>query len=534
MDLAQINRIAKAIPATALIVLAILMVGCGRSNTKSAHPAAVATKAIRDLQKDDAQQLSEFWAKKDYPHSLPLALKLARQRNSFAQYMVGLMYMNGSGVEKDYPEALHWFRLAAANGSREARRSIGFMYDSGWGVPQDYAAAYGWYNRAARQGDPPAQMLLGGMYLYGHGVPQDKLIAHMWLSLAASSTDSVNSIATKYRDNLSETLSSADLLEAQKMARLCEQSKYKMCDRTDGQAPSSSDAASISMKNDGGVYMVPVRLNDAITLDFIVDSGASSVSIPADVVLTLMRAGTIDESDFIGDETYTLADGSTTPSAAFRIRSLQVGNITLRDVKASVSDVRGPLLLGQSFLNKFGSWSIDNDSHSLILGGASNRDRAAPSTTKAADDVENELPGIGGVTSAAVDPTRDNARARTLNYFAEWSAPDNSGLAKLAQFYGSTINYYGSIVPQARVLQEKYKFANRWPSRRYVVRLPTLTVACTTQSNCVVDGLLDWDAQSDPRNAHSSGVAKFHFEFSDGLISAESGQVVSRSTAPVH
>ena len=47
------------------------------------------------------------------------------------------------------------------------------------------------------------------------------------------------------------------------------------------------------MKKDGGTYVVPVVINDAITLDFTVDSGAADVSIPEDVVTTLMRTGTI-------------------------------------------------------------------------------------------------------------------------------------------------------------------------------------------------------------------------------------------------
>jgi hypothetical protein len=44
--------------------------------------------------------------------------------------------------------------------------------------------------------------------------------------------------------------------------------------------------------------VVPVLINDAITLDFVVDSGAADVSIPADVVSTLIRTKTIGPSDF--------------------------------------------------------------------------------------------------------------------------------------------------------------------------------------------------------------------------------------------
>ncbi len=76
----------------------------------------------------------------------------------------------------------------------------------------------------------------------------------------------------------------------------------------------------------GGTFQVPVVINDAIRLDFVVDSGASVVIIPADVVRTLLRTGTLRESDLLGEETYVLADGSRHVSRAFRIRSLKVGD----------------------------------------------------------------------------------------------------------------------------------------------------------------------------------------------------------------
>jgi hypothetical protein len=82
-------------------------------------------------------------------------------------------------------------------------------------------------------------------------------------------------------------------------------------------------------QTEGGTLVVPVLINDAITLTFIIDSGAADVSIPADVFLTLMRAGTVDKSDFIGSRTYELADGSTVPSPIFCIRSLKVGNLEI-------------------------------------------------------------------------------------------------------------------------------------------------------------------------------------------------------------
>jgi hypothetical protein len=90
------------------------------------------------------------------------------------------------------------------------------------------------------------------------------------------------------------------------------------------ESPSSGASIFVPMQIEGGIYVVPVLINGAITLDFAVDSGAADVSIPADVVMTLMRTGTLNESDFLGEKTYVLADGSKVPSQTFRIRSLKV------------------------------------------------------------------------------------------------------------------------------------------------------------------------------------------------------------------
>jgi predicted aspartyl protease len=130
---------------------------------------------------------------------------------------------------------------------------------------------------------------------------------------------------------------------------------------------SSSGATLIPVKAQGGTYVVPVLINKAITLNFVIDSGASDVSIPADVVLTLVRSGTLQPSDFIGTQTYRLADGSTVPSQTFRIRSLTLNNLVIENVKGSVASVKGELLLGQGFLSRFKSWSIDNAKQALVL-----------------------------------------------------------------------------------------------------------------------------------------------------------------------
>ena len=131
--------------------------------------------------------------------------------------------------------------------------------------------------------------------------------------------------------------------------------------------PISPDQLTIQLISQGGTFLVPVLINGVITLNFTIDSGASDVSVPADVVLTLLRTGTITDADFLGTQKYQMADGSTVPSQQFVIRSLKVGDRTLNDVTGSVAPVQGGLLLGQSFLHRFKSWSIDNQREVLIL-----------------------------------------------------------------------------------------------------------------------------------------------------------------------
>jgi clan AA aspartic protease (TIGR02281 family) len=145
--------------------------------------------------------------------------------------------------------------------------------------------------------------------------------------------------------------------------------EYEPRDDAPSTAPNQnpSSPVEVPLKNNGGTFVVPVQINGAITLDFTIDSGASDVSVPADVFSTLTRTGTIKTADISGEQTYVLADGSKSQSVVFNIRSIKVGNRFVENVRGSVAPVRGSLLLGQSFLKRFKSWSIDNTKHELVL-----------------------------------------------------------------------------------------------------------------------------------------------------------------------
>ena len=129
----------------------------------------------------------------------------------------------------------------------------------------------------------------------------------------------------------------------------------------------AAHSESIPLVHDRGALEVPVVINGTISLNFTIDSGASDVSIPENVFVSLTRTGTVSQQDFLGKRAYKLADGSTKVSQRFRIRSLRVGTLELRDVSASVVPSAGVLLLGQSFLSRLKSWSIDNERQVLLI-----------------------------------------------------------------------------------------------------------------------------------------------------------------------
>jgi len=124
---------------------------------------------------------------------------------------------------------------------------------------------------------------------------------------------------------------------------------------------------SIPLIHAHGTLEVPVVVNGRVSLNFTIDSGATDVSIPASIFSTLTRDGIVSREDYLDKRMYKLADGSGEISQRFRIRSLRVGKLEVRDVIASVGDSGGLLLLGQSFLSRLKSWSIDNERQTLLI-----------------------------------------------------------------------------------------------------------------------------------------------------------------------
>lgn len=121
----------------------------------------------------------------------------------------------------------------------------------------------------------------------------------------------------------------------------------------------------VSMRKEGGVYLVPITVN-GLNLDFIFDTGASSISLSSAEAMVMLRQGQITQEDIVGQQQFQDATGGVSVGTIVLLRTVQIGDITLENVEASIVDnIQAPLLLGQTALAKFGKVTIDYNHNTI-------------------------------------------------------------------------------------------------------------------------------------------------------------------------
>ena len=105
----------------------------------------------------------------------------ARHGHLDAQGVMGLLYLNGQGVNRNYDQAMYWYRQAAVQGHEDAQVGLGVLYF----MREDFEESVYWYRHAAKQGHVIAQSNLGIFYAIGDGVLQCYTQAAYWFRRAA-------------------------------------------------------------------------------------------------------------------------------------------------------------------------------------------------------------------------------------------------------------------------------------------------------------------------------------------------------------
>lgn len=123
----------------------------------------------------------------------------------------------------------------------------------------------------------------------------------------------------------------------------------------------------VKMDPKNGVYEVPVEINGS-NMFFIFDTGASDITISLTEATFLYKQGTLTDDDLLGTQQFQIADGSITEGSIINLKSVKIGNRTLKNVKASVvHNEQAPLLFGQSALALFGKVTIDYKNNEITF-----------------------------------------------------------------------------------------------------------------------------------------------------------------------
>jgi predicted aspartyl protease len=293
-------------------------------------------------------QLGLLYAEdKDLPEAAHYYKLAAEQDHHDAQARLALLTCNGTGVPKNAEECVRLLKLAAEAGVTLAEVNLATRYLTGDGVSTNHHEAVRLAGRAADKGDPTGQFLLAICYETGVGIGQSRNEAVRLYRLSAAKGNAGAQKGLARLGEAPEPSSSASAVRQQSSAAI--------------------STRTVTLRRHGGVLMVPALLNDSVSADFVVDSGASDIVLPETVLDGLRKAGKLSDADFPGAQMVKIANVSIVKARTFTLRSLSIGNRMVTNLHASAAPATATPLLGQSFLQRFASWSIDNERQVLVL-----------------------------------------------------------------------------------------------------------------------------------------------------------------------
>ncbi len=94
--------------------------------------------------------------KKNYKLALTIATKHLERKDSRVWLLLGVLYMDGLGVEPDYKKAKEYLELAAGQDQMDAYRQLGRLYLRGLGIKKDEKKALQYFYKAEGMGHPKA------------------------------------------------------------------------------------------------------------------------------------------------------------------------------------------------------------------------------------------------------------------------------------------------------------------------------------------------------------------------------------------
>lgn len=99
---------------------------------------------------------------------------------------------------------------------------------------------------------------------------------------------------------------------------------------------------------------------------YLLDTGASDLIINSDLERELLLDGQLKRENYLGTNTFTLANNETVEAEMVQMDTIKIGDYTLSNVVVAIIK-EGSLLCGVGLLSKFSKWEIDEEKKLLIL-----------------------------------------------------------------------------------------------------------------------------------------------------------------------
>lgn len=117
----------------------------------------------------------------------------------------------------------------------------------------------------------------------------------------------------------------------------------------------------------GNTYLISCKVN-GLPLDFIFDTGASSVTLSRKQAVFMLKNGYLSKSDIVGSSAYQTASGDIAIGTVIKLMKIEINGLVLNNVEASIiNSDSAPLLLGQSALSRLGKIQIDYNNSTLTI-----------------------------------------------------------------------------------------------------------------------------------------------------------------------
>ncbi|MFN3168901.1 MAG: TIGR02281 family clan AA aspartic protease [Phycisphaeraceae bacterium] len=193
---------------------------------------------------------------------------------------------------------------------------------------------------------------------------------YTWVEKAKVVTDKYEALAkneqvTKAIEELSE--------QDKRRYKLGPSRRFEIIQRDLAKAAEEYQRGAVDLRKEGNVMMIDVRINGKPIRSMILDTGASSISLP------FLFAKDLGIEATAGDPIVQLqmADGKIVDAHEIKLKKVQVGEFIVEDVKAFIlpeSLHAAPALLGNSFLSNF-TYEIDPERGKLILSRLKDEDK---------------------------------------------------------------------------------------------------------------------------------------------------------------